>query len=140
MCLPSLLMAVALVAVPATAFGEAVLKQGMGQTLGWAVYDAKGQLGFADCAGRVLSLSGGGSLQAADRRCPRRPAPFQIAGRVQAIVPERSQLELVDDAGAVHILYLSTKAAIELAQLAPGATIEVEGPVPGHAATVQPRP
>ena len=137
---PSLLMAVALVAVPATAFGETVLKQGMGQTLGWAVYDVKGQLGFADCAGRVVSLSGGGNLQAADRRCPGHPAPFRIAGRIQAIVPERSQLELVDDAGAVHMLYLSTKAVTELAKLAPGTTIKVQGPVQGHAATVQPRP
>jgi hypothetical protein len=140
MRLPSLLVAVALAAVPASAAGEAVLKQGMEQTLGWAVYDAKGQLGFADCAGRVVPLSDGGSFQAADRRCPGRPTPFRISGRVQATVPERSQLELVDDAGAVHRLYLSTKAATELAKLAPGAAIEVEGPVQGHAATVQPRP
>lgn len=125
---------------PAQAGAEAVLVEGMGRTLGWPVYDARGQLGFADCGGRARSLSSGGSFQDAERGCPSAPAPFKLAGRVRAVTPESSRLELVGADGAVHMLYLGAQAAAAMADLPLDGPVEVEGPVAGHAAAVRAGP
>jgi len=123
-------------AFPATA--EAVLVEGTGRSLGWPVYNAQGQLGFADCEGRVRSLSAGGSFEDAEQGCPAAPAPFRLTGRVRAVTPEKNRLELVDGPGVVYMLYLGEAAADRLPDLPLDAPIVVEGPVAGHAAAVRP--
>jgi hypothetical protein len=130
----------ALLLAPLPAAAEAVLVEGLGRTLGWPVYDAQGQLGFADCQGQARSLSAGGSFEAAERGCPRPPAPFTLTGRVRAVTPEKKRLELVDGSGAVHMLYLGEAAAAAMPDLPLDAPLVVEGPVAGHAASVRPAP
>ncbi len=133
-----LIVALAALAAPLPARAEAVLVEGVGRTLGWPVYDAQGQLGFADCQGQARSLSAGGSFVDAERGCPSPPAPFALTGRVRAVTPEKSRLELVDEAGTVHMLYLGERAAAQLPDLPLDAPLAVEGPVAGHATAVRP--
>lgn len=123
-------------ALPAAA--EAVLVEGASRALGWPVYDAQGQLGFADCEGRARSLSAGGSFEDAERGCASAPAPFRIAGRVRAVTPEKNRLELLDERGVVHMIYLGETAAAQLPNLPLDAPLVVEGPVAGYAAAVRP--
>jgi hypothetical protein len=130
------LIVLAALVAPLPAGAEAVLVEGQGRTLGWPVYDAQGQLGFADCQGQARSLSAGGSFVDAERGCPSPPAPFTLRGRVRAVTPEKSRLELVDEAGDVHMLYLGEEAAARLPDLPLDAPLVVEGPVAGHAARV----
>lgn len=135
------MLALAAALLPAAAFpavAEAVLVEGADRSLGWPVYDAQGQLGFADCGGRVRSLSAGGSFEDAERGCAAAPAPFRLTGRVRAVTPEKNRLELVDELGVVHMLYLGEPAADRLPDLPLDAPMVVEGPVAGHAAAVRP--
>ena len=108
--------------------------------MGWPVYDSAGRLGFTDCNGRSQALAGdGGGLKAAARKCPGRPAPFQLAGRVRSVEPALSRLTLEVDGGGRRVLYLGPDAAAAVGTLSPGTLVEVEGPVDGHAATARGR-
>lgn len=133
-------LAAALLPLALPAAAEAVLVEGTSRSLGWPVYDAQGQLGFADCEGRTRSLSEGGSFEDAERGCPAAPAAFRLAGRVRAVTPEKNRLQLVDERGVVHMLYLGETAAERLPDLPLDAPIVVEGPVAGHVAMVRAGP
>ena len=124
---------VAALAAPWPALAESVVVGDNSHLLGWPVFDQQGHLAFAACDGTIKPLTEGGSFQASDERCPSRPQPYKLTGKVSAIAPERSRLELKDGSGTVHMLYLTADAAKELAKLQPDATVQVEGPVPGHA-------
>ena len=101
--------------------------------VGSPVFDQQGHLGFVGCDGTTKPMDEGGSFQASDQRCPSRPQPYKLTGKVSAIAPERSRLELKDQSGTVHMLYLTADAAQQLSKLQPDVTVQVEGPVPGHA-------
>ena len=133
MRLRALVVAVAAAAAPLPALAESVIVGDNSHTLGWPVFDQQGKLAFAACDGTIKPLAEGGSFQATDEHCPSRPQPYTLKGKVSAIAPERGRLELKDQNGDVHMIYLTADAAKELAKLQPDATVEVEGPVPGHA-------
>jgi hypothetical protein len=123
----------AVLAGPVSALAESVVVGDNSHTLGWPVFDQQGRLAFAACDGTIKPMAEGGSFQASDEHCPSRPQAYKMTGKVSAIAPERSRLELKDGSGTVHMLYLTADAAKELAKLQPDATVQVEGPVPGHA-------
>jgi hypothetical protein len=129
----SAVVVAAVLAGTVPALAESVVVGDNSHTVGWPVFDQQGHLAFAACDGTVKPMAEGGSFQASDQHCPSRPQAFKLTGKVSAIAPERGRLELKDQSGAVHMLYLPADAAQELAKLQPDATVEVEGPVPGHA-------
>ncbi len=135
MRLRAVIVAAAL-AGPWPALAESVVVGDNTHAVGWPVFDQQGHLGFVGCDGTTKPMAEGGSFQASDQRCPSRPQPYKLTGKVSAIAPERSRLELKDQSGTVHMLYLTADAAQQLSKLQPDATVQVEGPVPGHAEKV----
>jgi hypothetical protein len=133
------LMLAALLAAASPAIAESLLRADNGEMVGWPAYDGEGKLTFIDCRGDAHPLAEGGSFEATEQRCPSEPAPFQLTGMVGGVEPERSRLELREQSGATHMLYLSREAAEALAKLAPDQAVTVEGPVTGFVRSVKPR-
>jgi hypothetical protein len=132
------LMLAVLLAAPLPAAAESLLRADSGEMVGWPTYDGDGKLTFVDCKGDAHALAEGGSFEATEQRCPSEPAPFQMTGMVGGVEPERSRLELREQSGATHMLYLSREAAEALAKLVPDQAVTVEGPVAGFVRSVKP--
>ena len=54
--------------------------------VGWPVFDQQGGLGFMGCDGGQ-GRGRGWQLQASDQRCPSRPQPYKLIGKVSTMAP-----------------------------------------------------